>query len=338
MTGRTNEQTTTGRGRGGTGGTGLPGLVRDTDTGLYVGGRQPNQRRLKTAIARDELIRVLRGIYAPTPDGPLDRKRLFEARALGAGLRRPSDVVTGPAAAAILGLDFLLPTDNVVDVIAPRTAGLERAGLIHRRSRELAEEEIVVKHGVRVTAPARTIVETALLHGGRGGFCVAESALRGGQVRRDELDAALERCTRRKRLRDARRAVDLAGDRSGSIGESLTKWGCADDGLPAPMQQITIRDERELFVGVVDFFWPDAGLVVEFDGDVKTSGAYGNPVAVARKQISRHDDLTHTGLHVQRVTWAEAFHGTAFPVIRRLLEKRAGRGRDFTGTWVDEGM
>ena len=60
-------------------------------------------------------------------------------------------------------------------------------------------------------------------------------------------------------------AVRLADARSESAGESLARHQFRQLGLPAPVLQLEVRDDAGRLLGRVDFAWPDAMIVAEYD-------------------------------------------------------------------------
>jgi very-short-patch-repair endonuclease len=50
--------------------------------------------------------------------------------------------------------------------------------------------------------------------------------------------------------------------------ESVLRWLLHEAGLPAPVLQHSVLDRAGRFIGRADLAWPDASLLVEFDGNV----------------------------------------------------------------------
>ena len=102
--------------------------------------------------------------------------------------------------------------------------------------------------------------------------------------------------------------------------------------LPDPQINVRIGDHE------VDFYWPDAGLVVETDG----AETHANPLAFQR-DLQRDLDLGLQGLHVVRLGWRQVFYeparvGTALLRRYRQLVVAAGeaeREHDAVGRLPD---
>lgn len=306
--------------------------LRTHPTGLILRREQnpAGEAEIRRRLRAGSLTRVARGYFAPRTDRP--DHELYRLRAAAAGLTHADGIVTGPGAALLQGNEALYPATMVVDVLSPRVDGSQRSGFcrLHAAS---DGEGFIVAQGVRVTGPVATALETAMLHGARAGMVVAESMLWHGKCTRDELAAGIGRTRRRKGRGAARFVAAHAGDRSQSVGETLTRWCIGQAGLPAPLQQVDIFDADGNLVARVDFFWPEFGIIVEFDGDVKMSGRYGDPVDVARRRGERDAALMRLGMRVLHVRWDEVFRLAAVETIRRFYAQFAVPGARYLGQW-----
>jgi very-short-patch-repair endonuclease len=84
-----------------------------------------------------------------------------------------------------------------------------------------------------------------------------------------------------------------------------------------PQQQEEFDDESG-FIGRVDFFWPEHGVIAEFDGQVK----YNDRSSIVSEKL-REDRLRELGYEVVRITWSEVLNEPA-KVAQRI---RAAMGR-----------
>lgn len=73
-------------------------------------------------------------------------------------------------------------------------------------------------------------------------------------------------------------------------------------GLPLPELQICV--ETDLGTFRPDFVWPEARVILEFDGRVKYSGAHGETSHVLIAERQREKALTNRGWRVLRTDWA----------------------------------
>ncbi|NYF11579.1 hypothetical protein HDC94_002735 [Leifsonia sp. AK011] len=169
--------------------------------------------------------------------------------------------------------------------------------------------------GLDVTTMARTLIDVGRTQRLSTSVAMMDAALSlatdGSPIRtrvtRPELIDELSQGSARGQSRCAD-AVELADGASGSAGESLSRVGIHLLGLPKPQLQHEFRDERGRIV--VDFWWPEFGLVGEFDGvgkyqrDEFRKGRTPGEVVVDEKL--REDRLRALGPHVTRWGWVVA--------------------------------
>lgn len=174
-------------------------------------------------------------------------------------------------------------------------------------------------HGLRLTSPARTIMDLArtLPHG--EALALADAAIRPRRVegaipgtdaplctKAELIDLAQEGITSRGGW-NAYLAISEADPLSGSLGESMARSLIMRLGAPPPALQAALRDERGL-IGYADFFWPQLGVVGEFDGRLKygadnPSGA--PPEVVVYREKMREDRIRRVSAGFFRFGWAE---------------------------------
>jgi hypothetical protein len=209
-----------------------------------------SEAQIRAQVSRGHWVSSSRAVLevvgrAPGGSDPLVR------RVLDAG---PQAVIGFVAAARLYGWDLpALP--RVPDVIVP--PGHNPAVPCYRS--RLASDEVLVRGPVRVTTPARTAADLAVVLPSDVAVVVLDSALRKG-LRHDALAEAVGR----RRSPAARRALALADPQSGSVPESQARMLFQAAGLPAPYTQFLIRLGPATYR--VDFAWPEFKLVVEIDG------------------------------------------------------------------------
>jgi hypothetical protein len=271
---------------------------------------------LVAAARRGHLRRIGRGAYVGvrTWDGldPTSRHVLAVRAALTG---RPELMVSHWSAAALLGLPIVGRRDDDVHLTIGPTGGGRTSGRLRRHQAEGEVTETVVD-GMRLTSPARTLVDLACDVGVLASVVAGDAALRAGLVVRDALDEELDRAAGRRGVRQARRAVTLMNGAAESPGESLSRVRIAELGFPPPVLQHEIRD-RSGFVARVDFWWEDHALAGEFDGRSK----YGldKPAAAGEalwREKIREDTVRALGVRMARWTWDDAWH--AEPLARIL--------------------
>lgn len=271
-----------------------------------------------------ELAVVRRGAYVRAPAS----ERIGAHRDLvGAVVRqRGSAVVSHVSAAVLHGLPcWGIPLDRVHLTRGGRTGG-RVAHDVHLHTAPLAPDETVLVDGVVATSPVRTVVDLARSAGFEAAVVVADAALappdrdRPPLLTPDELVEGLLRAKGRPGAPQARRVVAFADRRSGSVGESRSRVALATAGLPPPTLQWAVPTAAGTFW--VDFAWPPARVVGEFDGRVK----YGRLLRpgqdsgdVVYEEKVREDALRAEDLWVARWTWTDL--GNFAPVAARLAAR-----------------
>jgi hypothetical protein len=119
------------------------------------------------------------------------------------------------------------------------------------------------------------------------------------------------------------RSLEFADPAAASPGESLSRVVMHQLGFPPPVLQHRFDDAAGL-IGFTDFWWPEFGVIGEFDGAAKylesrfTGGATAARVLMAEKR--RENRLRATGCGVTRWDWRAATH----PAELRALLVEAG--------------
>ncbi len=284
---------------------------------------------------RGELRRLGRGTYVR--DDPADnersRRRADHVLRIRAALRRLGSgaVVSHASAAVLYGLPcWGLPLDRV-QVTRDRASGARQSAEVHVYAAPLSAADtrtLSLTGGtipLRVTAPARTVVDIARTHRFEQAVAVADAALATPHpdtpplTTPEELARAVADAAGRPGAAAARRVVAFADGRSGSVGESRSRVAMAAAGLVAPELQREIRAPSGAHIATVDFAWPNRRVVGEFDGKIK----YGRLLrpgedagdAVYREKL-REDAIRAEGWTVVRWRWAEIRPFT--PVLARL--------------------
>ncbi|MCA5923403.1 hypothetical protein [Curtobacterium oceanosedimentum] len=231
-------------------------------------------------------------------------------------------VVSHASAAALHGLPWRGEFPDVVEVIDPLRSTSQSLTHVRKRpgkGREL-RTQVMVANGRRLTDLVTTAVDVAISHDLRLAVPALDVALQRGvsdQALRDEL----ERRTAAHGRHRAAVALDLAGPATGSPGESVARVALDEVGAPRPVLQRAFHDAAG-FIGRVDFWFPEQGVVLEFDGRAK----YGDPALRAagrsaadvvadekrrEDRLRRHGDVRGFG----RFGWPEANDAEALRAV-----------------------
>ena len=247
-------------------------------------------------------------------------------------LKRENPLFVVTSAAAVWGLPRIEAWPDAVRVLVGTRARGRGSALVRPHVGRPAEGVRV--GGVRVTTPARTVVDLARTCSLQTAVAAADHALRHGLCTLDELQDEVDAVPPRVRGRHTARVVAaLADPLSMSPGESLSRVQMFLLNLPRPRLQQEVHDELGL-VGIVDFGWE--GVVGEFDGKVKYRVEEGSGAAEAGEVVWREkqrEDRLRSRVRVARWTWAVALD----PVKLGALLARNGIRPLPANTWIDVG-
>jgi very-short-patch-repair endonuclease len=206
----------------------------------------------------------------------------------------PRDVVFAGATAAWLhGLD--LPPTKPVEVVAPPSSSLRtREGLRVRRC-EVPAAELVSRQGLRATALPRTLASLCLQGPAVEALVAIDMALR-----KHRTDAATLVSYGQKGGPGGKRLRSLAAIAAPAESpmETRLRWLLIQARLPRPEVQTELGDAAR-FAGRVDLYYPQARLVLEFDG--------GNHRERLVEDDRRQNLLINAGFRLLRFTAADIY-------------------------------
>jgi hypothetical protein len=264
-------------------------------------------RRRTTREGPDRLVRVGPNAFvrADAWDAASPRTRYVTRVHARVARLAPPAAASHESAAALHGLAWLRGWPDAVHVTLPKSRYRSRTANLVLHTRTLHPTEVVHEGPVSVTTVPRTVVDVALTGDVRAAVVSADSALRRG-VRRDELKDALERQPTARGRRAAELVLGLADARAGSAAESLARVVFRELRVPDPvLQQEFVVDGRRI---IVDFWFPEQGVVVEVDGRAKyTQERYlaGRSPADVFIEEKRRQELLLTVPDVRRVVRVE---------------------------------
>jgi very-short-patch-repair endonuclease len=183
-------------------------------------------------------------------------------------------------------------------VIAPRSAdGIQ--GIVVHRPRTLRDGDIVEDQGLRVTSPARTLLDLATEGASRRQL---ERALDQAEINllHVPIDELLTRCRRRRGAPLLREVLQwhIAGS---TITESEAEEAflaiVRNAGLPDPLPQCVVEGRRR------DFAWPRERIVVEVDG-----WRYHGTAQATERDAVRDNELGLAGWLAMRFTRRRVVH------------------------------
>lgn len=224
-------------------------------------------RRLQRRQHAGELLRVRHGVFVERSAwNALDARSRYLVRMRACvPILRPDAAFALDSAAAIHGVPRITPWPERVHVVAPSLAHtVQRVGLTVRAGTTRLDGRNF--HGVPFTSLALTAVEL----GRRGSLPTAvvalDHALRAG-VPVEDLRTLAESVGPWGAVR-VDHALDICDVRHESVGESFFAARAAELGCPHMVPQHEFRASAGV-VDRVDFWLPEQGIVIEFDGRTK---------------------------------------------------------------------
>lgn len=214
----------------------------------------------------------------------------------------PGSLACGLTAARLWRLDALVPVtpDEPLEFLVPGRRGSIR--LADCRLQFEGFTTVGLPMGIPATSAERTIIDVIDRMPFADAVAMVEAALRNDPTAAPALATERQRRVPRRGREFVERVLDFADALSESVLESHARVVWATNGLPAPIQQATIRVDGH-FVARVDFLWPGARLIVEVDG----LGKYNEP-GVLQQEKQRQNKLIAAGYTVLRFTWSDIHH------------------------------
>lgn len=279
-------------------------------TDLYEQGW--TEATIPKALDDGVLTRLRRGAFILGQDDGLARITAGRAACSNAA------VLSHASAAFLHGLPVRSEALLKAHLTRSRTSGGRDDPDVHLYSCRIQPDEVVYFDDLKATDLGRTVVDVARHEPPEWALAAGDAALRLG-LTSHELDLQLVRAARRPGIRRARAVARSFNALAESPGESISRWHLRMAGLPLPELQVELNAFGQ--IARVDFFWPDLGLIGEFDGRIKY-GRYINPaqrpedVVFAEKR--REDGLRAEGYFVVRWTWHDLMQPERFlAIIRR---------------------
>ncbi|WP_246398402.1 type IV toxin-antitoxin system AbiEi family antitoxin domain-containing protein [Mycobacterium vicinigordonae] len=210
-------------------------------------------RQLAGLVKAGRLFRVRHGVYAPSPPDVLG-----QLAALDLVAREPIVACMGTAA-TLYGFDT--ESTSRLHILDPGVRMRPSTSLmVHQR----IGAPLRRVQGRLATAPAWTVIEVARSLSRPRGLATMDAALRIQACSTGELEAAIRLQKGRRGIVKVRELIGNADGRAESPMESEARLVFIDNQVPTPELQYSIVD---LYGRVwrVDFAWPEAMFVAEYD-------------------------------------------------------------------------
>jgi very-short-patch-repair endonuclease len=213
-----------------------------------------SHRAVEHRVAIGRLFRHHTGVYLLEPPHQVSRLTALTAAVAACG---PDAVLSHASAAELWGL--LEPRLGDIDVtVIGRNPGV-RSGVRRHRSRTLTPRDVSTKRGIRVTSPARTVLDCAR---DRDLEELLGNVLAATLVTKRQLDRAIAEHPTQPGVARLHRVLHQPGGprRTRSWAERRLLALVRQAGLPVPITNRLLNGYQ------VDAVWPDHRLVVEIDG------------------------------------------------------------------------
>ncbi len=247
------------------------------------------------AVTGGRLHRLHQDVFA-VGHTALTEKSRWLAAVMAAG---PEALLARWSAGRLLGYVAKAEPDGTIEVAVP-AGHPRRPDLRSMRLASLEPEHRIVRDGIACTSPSRTICDLASALE----FYALERAIERAEFRK-ELDipqvvAVAESIDRMRGVRNLRRALGVDRLGAAEAGSELERLALRLF-LAAAIDRPELQ--RRFVIGSpprqirVDFYWPEAGLVVEIDGP------HHRGRAARRRDAERDAGLRALGLRVLRLDY-----------------------------------
>ncbi|MBT1596136.1 hypothetical protein [Curtobacterium flaccumfaciens] len=237
---------------------------------------------------------------------------------------RDTDVVSHQSACAVLGLPLVAAAPPKVHLSDPTTTHTRVTAWFVRHGSQMRPPAVRIdEDSIPTTTPARTAIDVAATRALFEALPVVDAVLSRRLSDRATLEAEFAALTAARSK--AGIAIAMGSALSGSAAESVCRVRFRELGVPEPVQQhVFARAGSE--TAVVDFWFPDQGVVVEVDGRAK----YEDPVMLDGRSTAdvhwrekRREDFIRSCPGVRaviRLSWSDLMQ----PDRVRAALRRAG--------------
>lgn len=273
-----------------------------------------DSRRLRTAVTVGDALRLGRGVFAAVGRWPSDQVEGHVALAQAAVRAVDGCALSHVSAALSHGLPnprgtLPRPSVTVDDHLRSRSPGSWMT--LYRG--ELPAGHVEAVDGVRRTVAARTVVDCARHLSLGDGLAIADAAVRSGATTAAAVQDLREFERRWPGSLRTEQVLRLLDPRREGWLESWSAAAFHRMELPRWLPQVNVYDAHDRFLGRVDGYWPELGVVAEADGRGKYLGDVDptldrSPDVVAQRVVAageREVGLRAAGLGVVRWSTTE---------------------------------
>ena len=251
--------------------------------------------QLRKMLGSGRISRVARGTY--TSQMKMSPQEEHLALAMACSNRRAELVLSHQSAAIAWGLAVL----NIPEQVNIRARKGSHSPYLktHQDGPTLRASTALTPSGLHAVVPLDTVLACARSCSKDEAVIIADSALYQGYLGYQQLYDELYLVKNQGR-RKARIVADSMATHVMSPGETLLRLRLNEFGL-FPIVQCPVPTGTRTFHG--DLGLPEHKIILEFDGKVKYSGAYGDPHTVLAQEKERMDAILNAGWRIIRVDW-----------------------------------
>lgn len=270
-----------------------------------------SDRDLSRLVRAGVLRRVRRGAYVDArawAEATSDERHVLTARAVvKQGQTRL--VVSHASALPFFGAPtWGMCLDDVhVSRLDARCGRKERGVRQHRGV--LLEADLTTRMGLDTTSGTKTALDVTRFAGMEASLVAVNFLLRLGFTTVGDMRTRYAAMEHDPFTLKTDLVLRLADPRPESVGEVRTVFLLYRGGVPAPIPQYEIYDDRGVLLARLDFAWPELGVWLEFDGREKyvKHRRDGETVvdAVLREKQRESMIAELTGWRCIRITWAD---------------------------------
>ncbi len=281
----------------------------------FIGSESVASGRLTPYALRSQFVAIYPDVYLPR-----DAELTAVMRANAAWLwTRREGVVAGQSAAALHGakwVDARRPAEVLWPNRRPPTG-------IHAWSDRIADDEVEVINGLRVTTPARAALDIACRYPLGKAVAAIDALARATHLKMADVELLAHRYKGRRGIRKARTVIDLVDPGAESPQETWLRLLAIRNGFPRPTTQIPVYDEFGVLVAVLDMGWEDIKVAADYEGDQhRTDRRRFN------HDIRRAETVSELGWIDVRVTSEDTEGGIVRRLSAAFARQRLGGGED----------
>ena len=223
--------------------------------------------------------------------------------------------LVGNSAAAMLGAKWIAD-DEIAELGRSRYTSAK--GIVVR-SGWIADDEIAVRAGIPCTTPARTAFDIGRFTAPDDSIVRIDALLNATRCSVADVEVIVGRYPGARGIRRLRSALELSDGGAESPQETRLRLILIRGGLPRPVTQIPVVNERGRVVRRIDMGWPQWKVGVEYDGEQHFSDS-----TAYEADIDRLEFLAARGWLIVRVS----SHHMKSPIaiVRRAESAIVGRG------------